>query len=117
MHFRKRKENKTLSKRTLRMRFCLAYWPNDAAGWLRIPSMITGIAGILGVAKYTWLLASRLLKSVNMPPVEFCWLMLGVGGTVYLLSIICGLFFDDVAKAYRPQSDAASSAHSQWRSL
>jgi hypothetical protein len=117
MRFWKRKKDDTSGGRKSRRRFALAYWPDDVAGWLRIPSMITGITGFLGVVKYSSQPAAVLLKSFNLPPVEFCWLMLGVGCTVYLLSLACWLFVEDVARTCRPHGDTASVTSSQWRSM
>jgi hypothetical protein len=110
------KQKNTSVKRKIRRRFVLACWPDDMVGWLRIPSMITGITGILGVVKYSNQPAAVLLKSFNLPPVEFCWLMLGVGCTVYLLSLACWLFVEDVARTCRPTSDDGSNP-GRWRSL
>jgi hypothetical protein len=117
MHFWKRKQKDTSGTRKLHRRYSLAFWPDDVTGWLRIPSMIAGIAGILGVVKYSNQPAAVLLKSFNLPPIEFCWLMLGVGGTVYLLSLACWLFVEDVAKTSRPHSQTASVNSNPWRSI
>jgi hypothetical protein len=117
MRFWKRKKNEISGKRMLRRSFGLPYWPDDMAGWLRVPSMIVSLIGILGIAKYTWPPAAVLLGTFNLPPVEFCWLMLGAGGTVYLMSLACWLFVEDVAKTCRPHSDAASANSNQWRSM
>lgn len=94
----------------------LAYWPDDVVGWLRIPSLIMFCIGILGTAKYTWPVAARYLKSINLPAIEFCWLMLIAGGTVYLLSLISWLFFEDIRKNCRPSHDIVT-APGQWRSM
>jgi hypothetical protein len=117
MRFWKRKQDKISGERKMRRRFALAYWPDDVAGWLRIPSMITGLTGILGVMKYTWQPASVLLASFNLPSVALCWWMLGAGSTVYLLSLAFWLFVEDVAKTCRPQNHSASDNSSQWRSM
>jgi hypothetical protein len=95
----------------------LAYWPDDLAGWLRIPSMITGITGIVGVIKYSRLPAAAFLKSFNLPSAEICWLMLGIGCTVYLLSLACWLFVEDVAVTCRPDSGDSFNQSSRWRSM
>jgi hypothetical protein len=79
--------------------------------------MITGLVGILGILKHSSGPISAVLKSFNLPPVDLCWLMLGVGGTVYLLSLACWLFVEDVARTCRPYSDGVSGDSSQWRSL
>jgi hypothetical protein len=116
MLFRKQKKDELSGQRTSRRRFSLPCWPADVTGWLRIPSMITGIVGILGVVKYSRLPIAVFLKSVNFPPVEFCWLMLGVGCTVYLLSLACRLCVEDVARTCRPHSGTDCNPD-QWRSL
>jgi hypothetical protein len=117
MRLWKRKQNTASGKKRTHRRFRLAYWPDDMVGWLRIPSMIAGITGVLGVVKYSSHPAAVLLRSFNLPPVEFCWLMLGAGCTVYLLSLACWLFVEDVAKTCRPQNYSASDSASQWRSM
>jgi hypothetical protein len=116
MHLGKRKEKHTSGKRKLRRRYFLACWPDDVVGWLRIPSMIMFLIGLLGILKTTWPLTSRYLKSFNLPPVEFCWLMLIAGGTVYLMSVICWLCFNDDRETWRPCSSDTQTSE-QWRSL
>jgi hypothetical protein len=117
MCFWKRKQDKISGERKRRRWLALAYWPDEVAGWLRIPSMIAAIAGILGVVKYSSLSVSVYLKPVNLPPVEFCWLMLGIGCTVYVLSLACWLFVEDVAKTCGPRNHSVSDNSSQWRSM
>jgi len=117
MRFSKRKKVEISGERKIRRRFVLPYWPDEVTGWLRIPSMIAAITGILGIVKYSNLSVSVLLKSVNLPPVEFCWMLLGIGSTVYLLSLACRLFVEDVAETHRPCSGTASGGSNQWRSM
>jgi hypothetical protein len=79
--------------------------------------MITWIVGILGVVKYSNQSISVLLKSFNLPPVTFCWVMLGIGGTVYLLSLSYRFFVEDAARICRPAGKAEAADSIRWRSL
>ena len=94
----------------------LLYWPDDVVGWLRIPSLLLWVTGLLGIGKYTWPVASKYLKLVNLPPIEFCWIMLITGGAIYLLSTICWLWFEYMDRLSRSHNKTVA-ASDQWRSM
>jgi hypothetical protein len=99
-------------------RLGFAYWPHDVLGWMRIPSLIAGAAGILGILKYASPLAFRLLKPLNLPSIEFSWVMLALAVAVYVLCLIYWLSPEDIAKTYRKYNKKnISVAPGRWRNL
>jgi protein-S-isoprenylcysteine O-methyltransferase Ste14 len=105
------------AKKASRCRQGIGCWPTGVLGWIRIPSLVVGIAGILGILKYMSPRAARLLKSLNLPSIEFCWIMLAVAIVVYLLCIVYWLSPKDITDIYDQPDKKASAASGRWRSL
>jgi hypothetical protein len=106
-------------KKSSPCRLGIARWPAGVLGWIRIPSLIVGIAGILGILKYMSPRAARLLKPLNLPSIEFCWIMLALAVTVYLLCIVCWLsknITPDI-DIYNQPDKKVSASPGRWRSL
>jgi hypothetical protein len=116
MRLWKRKKNRTPGKKNSGRHFGLERCPDDVWGWLRIPSMIAGIIGILGIAKCTSPRVCRLLKSFNLPSIEVCWMILIVAVAVYLLCVVYWLLPANSAKA-PPERKDVSLPPQQWRSF
>jgi protein-S-isoprenylcysteine O-methyltransferase Ste14 len=114
MRLWKRKENRIPGKKKSRRYFGLERWPDDVWGWLRIPAMIAGITGILGIVKYTSPQACRLLKSFNLPSIEFCWMILIASVAVYLLCFVYWLLPKSSVKV-SPERKGVSLPPQQWR--
>lgn len=104
-------------KKVSRCRQGIAYWPTGVLGWIRIPSLIVGIAGILGILKSMSPEAARLLKPLNLPSIQFCWIMLALAVAVYLLCIVYWLSPKDITEMYDQHDKKSSASPGRWRSL
>lgn len=66
----------------------LVICPGDILGWLRIPAAIMLLTGGLGIIKETLSVGYRLLRPVNFPPTEWCWVLLALSAAFYLFCVI-----------------------------
>jgi hypothetical protein len=106
-------------KKVSRYRPGVACWPTGVLSWIRIPSLIAAITGILGILKYKLPEAARLLKPLNLPSIEFCWIMLALAVAGYLLCIVCWLsknITPDI-DIYNQPDKKVSASPGRWRSL
>jgi hypothetical protein len=116
--WRDKLESRIAAKTVSRRRVGFLCWPTDIMGWVRIPSLIAGIAGLLGILRYTSPQAFRLLKPLNLPSIEFCWVMLALGVAVYFLCLVSWLSpKGDATKVYDVPEKKATSSSGGWRSL
>jgi hypothetical protein len=104
-------------KKGSRRRLGMVRWPTGVLGWVRIPMLIAGIAGILGILKNMSPVAARLLRPLNLPSVEFCWTMLALAIVVYLVCIVFWLSKDDASDIYDQPDKKESAVPGRWRSL
>jgi hypothetical protein len=104
-------------KKGSRRRLGIAYWPTGVLGWIRIPLLVAGIAGILGILKNMWPVTFRLLKPLNLPSIEFCWIMLALAIAVYLLCIVYWLSPKDIMEMYDQHDKKSSASPGWWRNL
>jgi hypothetical protein len=108
-------------KKVPRCRQGMVRWPTGVLGWIRIPTLVVGIAGILGILKNIWPVTFRLLKPLNLPSIEFCWIMLALAIAIYLLCIVCWVsknITPDIYDQPDDRHDKKSTASSgRWRSL
>lgn len=104
-------------KKVSRHRLGIVRWPTGVLGWIRIPLLVAGIAGILGILKNMWPVTFRLLKPLNLPSIEFCWIMLALAIAIYLLCIVCWLSKNITPDIYDQPDKKASISPGRWRSL